>query len=118
MATGGERPPQPEPAAGLPPSGPNGSVLPEVSASELTPELLRAGILQNGCLLVRGLVDSDAAATLAAGIDAAFAERVDGTDGLDRPSTRSSSPSPRSAPSPSGPGSRRAAASWPSTRRA
>jgi hypothetical protein len=69
------RPEQPSPAEGLPAHGPNGSALPEVSADELTPGLLRAGMLQNGCLLVRGLVDPETSADLAHGIDAAFAER-------------------------------------------
>jgi hypothetical protein len=47
------------------------SRLPEVTASELTPELLRAAILRSGCLLVRQLVDSEDAARLAEGIDRA-----------------------------------------------
>ncbi len=94
VAAGGERPPQPEPAAGLPAGGPNGNHLPEVSAAELTPELLRAGILQNGCLLVRGLVDRDAAATLAAGIDSAFEERLAGANGSDRPYYEEFEPQP------------------------
>ena len=54
---------------------PTDSGLPEVSASELTPELLRAAILQSGCLLVRQLVDRDDAARLAEGIDRAYAAR-------------------------------------------
>ena len=41
----------------------------------MTPALLRAGILRDGCLLVRGLVDRDAALQLAEQIDRAFAER-------------------------------------------
>jgi hypothetical protein len=49
--------------------------LPEISADRLTPELLRAGILRDGCLLVRGLIDRDAALRFAADIDRAFAER-------------------------------------------
>ena len=32
-------------------------MLPEIRAEDVTPELLRAGILRDGCLLVRGLVD-------------------------------------------------------------
>ena len=33
----------------------------EIAAEDLTPELIRAGILRDGCLLVRGLLDRDAA---------------------------------------------------------
>jgi hypothetical protein len=50
-------------------------VLPEFARDELTPGLLRAGILRDGCLLVRGLVDRDDALRFAAQIDRAFAER-------------------------------------------
>jgi Phytanoyl-CoA dioxygenase (PhyH) len=49
--------------------------LPEIPATELTPGLLRAGILRDGCLLVRGLVDREPALALAKGIDRAFAQR-------------------------------------------
>jgi hypothetical protein len=49
--------------------------LPEFSRDEVTPELLRAGILRDGCLLVRGLVDRDAAVRFADQIDRSFAER-------------------------------------------
>jgi hypothetical protein len=55
----------------LPPAPP----LPEISAADLTPGLLRAGILRDGCLLVRGLVDRGAAQTLAKGIDRGFKQR-------------------------------------------
>jgi hypothetical protein len=41
----------------------------------VTPELLRAGILRDGCLLVRGLVNRDAALRFADQIDRAYAER-------------------------------------------
>ena len=68
----GERPEQPAPAfdelAG-------GSDLPEVAAGDASPELLRAAILRNGCLLLRGLLDPDEAATLAEGIDRAYEAR-------------------------------------------
>ena len=40
---------------------PSGGGLPEIAAADLTPGLLRAGILRDGCVLVRGLVDRDAA---------------------------------------------------------
>jgi hypothetical protein len=49
--------------------------LPEIARADVTPELLRAGILRDGCLLVRGLVDRDDALRFAAEIDRAFAER-------------------------------------------
>jgi len=49
--------------------------LPEFTRDELTPELLRAGILRDGCVLVRGLVDRDAALRFADGIDRSFEER-------------------------------------------
>jgi hypothetical protein len=52
-----------------------GERLPEIAAADLTPGLLRAGILRDGCLLVRGLVDREAALGLAASIDGAFAAR-------------------------------------------
>ena len=50
-------------------------VLPEFVPDEVTPGLIRAGILRDGCLLVRGLVDRDKALSFAAQIDRAFAER-------------------------------------------
>ena len=49
--------------------------LPDVAPGDVTPELLRAGILRDGCLLVRGLVDRDAALSFAAEIERAFEER-------------------------------------------
>ena len=45
---------------------------PELPASEVTPELLRAAILARGCLLVRGLVPPERTGALVAGIDRAF----------------------------------------------
>lgn len=57
--------------AALPPADP----LPEIAASDLTAGLIRAGILRDGCLLVRGLVPRDRALELASGIDRAFRER-------------------------------------------
>jgi hypothetical protein len=72
-AAAGSAPAHPAPEeAGLPPFD---GALPEVAAADVTPGLLRAAILRDGCLLVRGLVDRDAALALAAGIDRAFAER-------------------------------------------
>ena len=54
---------------------PAGDPLPEIPAAELTPGLIRAGILRDGCLLVRGLVDRHRALALADGIDLAFEQR-------------------------------------------
>jgi hypothetical protein len=54
---------------------PDGDPLPELAPADLTPELLRAGILRDGCVLVRGLVARDAALAFAGQIDRAFAER-------------------------------------------
>jgi hypothetical protein len=55
---------------------PDGDGLPELAAADLTPGLLRAGILRDGCVLVRGLVDRDAALGFGAQIDRAFAART------------------------------------------
>jgi hypothetical protein len=63
----------PEPDAAALPSLEAG--LPEVSAGDVTPELLRAGILRDGCLLVRGLIGRDAALGFAAQIERSFDER-------------------------------------------
>jgi len=72
LGTGAGAPDYPEPdVAALGPAG----RLPGIAGADVTPELLRAGILRDGCLLVRGLVDRERALALAAGIDAAFAER-------------------------------------------
>jgi hypothetical protein len=46
-----------------------------IGPAELSPEVLRAGILRDGCLLIRGAVDRDAALALAEGIDRAFDAR-------------------------------------------
>jgi hypothetical protein len=54
---------------------PGADGLPEIAAADVTPELLRAGILRDGCLLVRGLADRDAALAFAGLIDRCFAER-------------------------------------------
>jgi hypothetical protein len=54
---------------------PTADGLPEVGPEQLTPGLLRAGILRDGCLLVRGLVDRDDAIGFAQQIDRAYAER-------------------------------------------
>ncbi len=49
--------------------------LPEFLPEELTPELLRAAILRDGFIVVRGLVDRDDALAFAQHIDRAFEER-------------------------------------------
>jgi hypothetical protein len=75
----GERPSH---AAPDPDALPAGDQLPEIAPGDLTPALLRAGILRDGCLLVRGLVDRDDALAFAGLIDRAFADRKAGCDGL------------------------------------
>jgi hypothetical protein len=52
-----------------------GDPLPEFEPGELTPELLRAAILRDGCALVRGLIPRALALQLAEGIDTAYARR-------------------------------------------
>jgi len=49
--------------------------LPEIAAEAVTPGLLRAGILRDGCLLVRGLVPRSRAARFARQIDRSFQAR-------------------------------------------
>ena len=49
--------------------------LPELTPDQLTPELVRAGILRDGCVLVRGLVERGRAERFAELIDRSFAER-------------------------------------------
>lgn len=61
----------PEPASELPSPGPQSRV-PEVGPGELDAELLRAAILEHGCLLVRGLIDEGQARQMAEGIDRAL----------------------------------------------
>ncbi len=70
-ATGAPGLAEPDPAA-LPP----GDGLPEFRREELTPGLLRAAILRDGCALVRGLVDRDAALRFGEQIDRAFTARA------------------------------------------
>jgi hypothetical protein len=81
LASGAEDPafPQPEPAL-LPEEG----RLPDHPAGEVTPGLVRAAILRDGCILVRGLLDRDDALRFASRIgrepDAGFYEEfVPGT---------------------------------------
>ncbi|MGH2866695.1 MAG: hypothetical protein ACRDNK_03885 [Solirubrobacteraceae bacterium] len=73
IATNGHTPAQAAPnAENLPPFA---GELPEISAADITPELLRAGILRDGCMIVRELIDRQTAVSFAAEIDTAFAER-------------------------------------------
>jgi hypothetical protein len=62
----------PEPDYSRIPDGP----LVEIGPAELTPAVLRAGILRRGAVLVRGLVDRDRARELAREIDRCFIERA------------------------------------------
>jgi hypothetical protein len=79
-------PAYPEPDASALPAF--AGTLPEIPRDALTPGLLRAALLRDGCLLVRGLIDRDRALELAGLIDRAFVERDrfeadgSGTDGL------------------------------------
>jgi Phytanoyl-CoA dioxygenase (PhyH) len=54
---------------------PTADGLPEFSRADVTPGVLRAAILRDGCVLVRGLIDREAALHFADEIDRAFAER-------------------------------------------
>jgi Phytanoyl-CoA dioxygenase (PhyH) len=62
---------------------PAGEPLPEIPADQLTSGLLRAGILRDGCVLVRGLVARERAERFAAEIDRAYAERAGGDGSAD-----------------------------------
>lgn len=77
----GAAPGFPEPAFdALPPDG-----LPAVTMEDLTPELLRAAILRNGALLVRGLIDPSQAAAMVAEIEGVFDARDKRDAGEPRP---------------------------------
>ncbi len=54
---------------------PTADGLPEFTRADVTPGVLRAAILRDGCVLVRGLIDREAALHFAGEIDRAFAER-------------------------------------------
>jgi hypothetical protein len=60
---------------------PEGDPLPEFRREDLTPELLRAAILRDGCALVRHLIPRQLALDLADGIDTAYARREAGETG-------------------------------------
>lgn len=71
-------PPRPdlvEPAVASPARGVD-SKCPEIDAADLTPELLRAAVLEGGCLLVRDLMPDGDALEMAEGIERAFATRT------------------------------------------
>jgi hypothetical protein len=79
LEASGSQPEFPQPDfARLPEDG----QLPEFGPDDLTPELLRAAILRDGFILVRGLVDRDAALQFAEEIDKAFEERERFLQGL------------------------------------
>ncbi|MDQ2700511.1 MAG: hypothetical protein M3Y23_04190 [Actinomycetota bacterium] len=67
-------PQYPAPADTVPDRGEQ-SRCPEITAEELTPELLRASFLEAGCLLIRDVMDDDKALQLAADIDHSFEVR-------------------------------------------
>jgi hypothetical protein len=71
LETAGGRGDYPQPDVAALPAG----TLPDTGGGDLTPALLRAGILRDGCLLVRGLVDRDDALAFAREVDRACAER-------------------------------------------
>jgi hypothetical protein len=54
---------------------PSAEGLPDLSPGDLSPPLLRAAILRDGCTIVRGLVDRDVAAHFARQVARAFDER-------------------------------------------
>ncbi len=63
-----------EPAPASPARGAESKV-PEIDAADLTPELLRAAVLEGGCLLVRDLMPDGDALEMADGIEQAFSTR-------------------------------------------
>lgn len=62
----------PEPTSVTRPSG-----VAEVAPSELSAEAVRGGMLDSGCLVIRGLIDPDEAARFVAEMERAFAARAD-----------------------------------------
>ncbi len=74
VAAAHRRPSYADPAGELPEPSPQSRV-PELRPEQLTPGLLRASLLEYGCLLVRGLIDRSAAERMASGIDRAFEVR-------------------------------------------
>lgn len=70
-----EAPDAPEFAPAEPDALPAGDPLPELAPQQLSPGVLRAGILRDGCVLVRGLVPRADAVSLAGEIEGAFTQR-------------------------------------------
>jgi hypothetical protein len=66
------RPETPAPAEHVAPEGDGGELF-EIGPEDLSVEAYHTGLARSGCLLVRGLVPPDRAASLAAGIDSALA---------------------------------------------
>jgi hypothetical protein len=78
LESSGPRPEYPEPdAAGLPDEG----ELPEFAPEDVTPGLVRAAVLRDGFILIRGLVDRDEALRFGEEIDKAFEARDQVLDG-------------------------------------
>jgi hypothetical protein len=75
VAEAGDPLPVPEPASERLPERP-GRELPDFGPADLDAGLLRAAILRDGCMLIRGLLDRGQALDLANGIESAFAARA------------------------------------------
>ena len=74
----------PDAASDLPPRGEQ-SRIPEVTPDELSAEVLRAAVLESGCLLVRNLMDGEEALRIADEIDRSFEVRLEvGPGGSDQ----------------------------------
>jgi hypothetical protein len=61
---------------------PTATPLAEVRRTELSAALLRAGIIRDGCVLVRDLIDRDDALALAAAVERSFDERDQAVEGF------------------------------------
>jgi hypothetical protein len=90
----GGAPPHPEPDFAALPAGDG---LPEFTLGEVTPGLLRAAILRDGCLLVRGLMPRTEAVRMAGKIERSFGERerYDGGQRFDASYYQPFAPDPR-----------------------
>ena len=91
----------------------------EFTRADVTPGLLRAAILRDGCVLVRGLIDRASGATFAEQIDRVV-RRARAPGRRTRVATATTRSSPPTRPQRTGraaAGSRRAAACWPPTPR-
>ncbi len=75
-ADGSPSDPTPD-TAGLP----SNSELPQITPDRLTPEIVRAGMMRDGFVLIRGLVEPDAALGFADEIERSFAARAEHPDG-------------------------------------